>query len=298
VLVIAVQNDADYKDLGAATSGATFFRSIGGSFGTATFGAIFANALTGNLSHYLAGIRLPPGFNAAAGASPAVLATLPPPVHTALVEAYAASIQTVFLVAVPIAFVAFLLSWLLKEVPLRGTTTVPDPAQALAPSAMPSGASSSGEVIRALSLLARRENGSPIYRALAEAAGVKLDPRSTWILFRLDGHPEVHLSALAGQLAMSTEQLASLFEPLAAQGLVTIQSENGAGSGSGRQLRLTPEGSAAIARLVMARRRLLGRHLGNWSDEMDERLSEDLLALGTDLLRNPSLRQAVLAWEP
>jgi EmrB/QacA subfamily drug resistance transporter len=73
VLVIAVQNVVPYRDLGVATSGATFFRSIGGSFGTAVFGAIFANQLTGNLAHYLAGTPVPPGFNAEAGASPAAL---------------------------------------------------------------------------------------------------------------------------------------------------------------------------------------------------------------------------------
>ena len=44
VLVIAVQNAIDYADLGAGTSGVTFFRSIGGSFGTAVFGAIFDRA--------------------------------------------------------------------------------------------------------------------------------------------------------------------------------------------------------------------------------------------------------------
>ena len=55
VLIIAVQNVVPYGDLGAATSGATFFRSIGGSFGTAVFGAIFSAQLGGNLRHYLAG---------------------------------------------------------------------------------------------------------------------------------------------------------------------------------------------------------------------------------------------------
>jgi hypothetical protein len=64
VLVIAVQNVVPYADLGAATSGATFFRSIGGSFGTAVFGAIFASQLKTNLPRYLAGVHLPAGFNA------------------------------------------------------------------------------------------------------------------------------------------------------------------------------------------------------------------------------------------
>ncbi len=46
VLVIAVQNTAsNYADLGAATSGVTFFRTIGGAFGVSVFGAIFTNQL-------------------------------------------------------------------------------------------------------------------------------------------------------------------------------------------------------------------------------------------------------------
>ena len=39
VLVLAVQNAVEYRDLGSATSGATLFRSIGGSLGTAVLGA-------------------------------------------------------------------------------------------------------------------------------------------------------------------------------------------------------------------------------------------------------------------
>jgi hypothetical protein len=59
VLVIAVQNTVSYTDLGAATSGVTFFRTIGGSFGVSVFGAIFANQLAAQLGHALAGRRLP-----------------------------------------------------------------------------------------------------------------------------------------------------------------------------------------------------------------------------------------------
>ncbi len=119
VLVIAVQNAVSHSELGVATSGATFFRSIGGSFGTAVFGAIFANVLTGNLRHYLAGVRLPADFVGAAGASPAVLARLPRPVHLGYIQAVTASLHPVFLWAVPFAVLAFVVTWLLKEVPLR-----------------------------------------------------------------------------------------------------------------------------------------------------------------------------------
>jgi EmrB/QacA subfamily drug resistance transporter len=125
VLVIAVQNAVPHSELGVATSGATFFRSIGGSFGTAIFGAIFANVLTGNLVHYLAGTRLPAGFSGAAGASPAALAKLPPAVHAGYIQAVNASLHPVFLWAVPFAILAFAITWLLKEVPLRKTVHAP-----------------------------------------------------------------------------------------------------------------------------------------------------------------------------
>lgn len=50
VLTIAVQNTVDYADLGTATSGVTFFRTLGSSFGTAVFGTIYANTLGPNLT--------------------------------------------------------------------------------------------------------------------------------------------------------------------------------------------------------------------------------------------------------
>jgi predicted MFS family arabinose efflux permease len=137
VLVIAVQNAVPYKDLGVATSGTTFFRSIGGSFGTAIFGAIFASQLDRNLVHFLAGTPVPTRFHGSAGASPASLAKLPAAVHAGYIEAFATSLHTVFLVATPIAAVGFVVSLFLKEVPLRKTTQATDPADSRAPSAKP-----------------------------------------------------------------------------------------------------------------------------------------------------------------
>jgi EmrB/QacA subfamily drug resistance transporter len=118
VLVIIVQNAVPHNELGVATSGATFFRSIGGSFGTAIFGAIFSNVLVGNLARHLHGVSLPAGFSSA-NATPALLSHLPAAVHLGFVSGYAESIQTVFIVAVPIAALAFLATWLIPQVELR-----------------------------------------------------------------------------------------------------------------------------------------------------------------------------------
>jgi EmrB/QacA subfamily drug resistance transporter len=153
VLVLIVQNAVPYSELGVATSGATFFRSIGGSFGTAIFGAIFSNVLVGNLARHLHGASLPSGFSTSS-VTPALLHTLSPAIQRGLAAGYAESIQTVFMIAAPIGFIAFLASWLIPRLELRRgvrTTTqvsstdsggdvaapqpLPDPPEPLAPDA-------------------------------------------------------------------------------------------------------------------------------------------------------------------
>jgi len=116
--VLIVQNAVPYSELGVATSGATFFRSIGGSFGTAIFGAIFSNVLVGNLARHLGGAKLPSGLTTSS-VTPAILDKLPRAVHHGLIVAYAQTIQTVFVIAAPISLVAFLASWLIPHVELR-----------------------------------------------------------------------------------------------------------------------------------------------------------------------------------
>jgi EmrB/QacA subfamily drug resistance transporter len=131
VLVIIVQNGVPHSELGVATSGATFFRSIGGSFGTAIFGAIFSNVLVSNLASHLHGVHLPAGFTSS-DVTPAALGHLSAAVRAGFVNGYAESIQTVFLIAVPIAALAFLASWLIPQVELRSWAS---PAASAAPAA-------------------------------------------------------------------------------------------------------------------------------------------------------------------
>jgi EmrB/QacA subfamily drug resistance transporter len=120
VLVIAVQNAVEQRDLGVGTSSATFLRSMGASFGVAIFGAIFSNQLASNLRKNLPASALHSGINPASlEGNPAQLAHLPPAIHTGLINAVSESLHVVFLTAVPILVVAFFLTLLIKEVPLR-----------------------------------------------------------------------------------------------------------------------------------------------------------------------------------
>lgn len=123
VLTIAVQNTVDYADLGTATSGVTFFRTIGSSFGTAVFGTIYANTLKTNLAD---GVRrsaqltgADPAHLATAAGSPAGLHALPKAEAAPIISAYADSLHTVFLWTVPVAGLGFVVALFLKQVKLR-----------------------------------------------------------------------------------------------------------------------------------------------------------------------------------
>ena len=303
VLVIAVQNVVPYGDLGAATSGVTFFRSIGGSFGTAVFGAIFSAQLGGNLRHYLAGKPIPAGFNPSAGSSPAALAKLPPAVHLGYEQAFAASLHTVFLVAVPISAVAFGLSWLLKEVPLRKTSTATNQGQSLAPTAAPAACTSLDEMGRALSVLASGQNRDRIYERLADRAGVTLDAAGCWMLLRIHEHPEDDVAARSERLHLPEDTVRLLLGNLESRGLIT--SANGAARpaagvpdatgvpggpaiGVNGHVNLTDEGEAAASRLVTARRDALSDLVQDWNPEQHAELAAMLTRLARHLAEGPA----------
>jgi EmrB/QacA subfamily drug resistance transporter len=124
VLVLAVQNAVDRRDIGVATSGSLLFRQIGGSL----FGTIFANRLGSELA-----ARIPSGAPLPATNDPAAIRALPLPVRNAFEDAFAAALHPVFLTAAVVALVAFALTWLLREVPLQHAPTELVPEQDPAP---------------------------------------------------------------------------------------------------------------------------------------------------------------------
>ena len=129
VLVIAVQNAVEHRDLGVATSSNAFFRSLGGAFGTAVFGAIF----TARLGHWMPRL-LPAGSEGMDPrllmGSPEQIRALDPAVQLAVVESFARSVSAVFLWAVPIAVVGFIVVLFIPELPLRDTAHVGAHAEA------------------------------------------------------------------------------------------------------------------------------------------------------------------------
>src|SRR5437588_823684 len=288
VLVIAVQNAWAYRNLGAATSGVTFFRSIGGSFGTAIFGAIFSNQLASHLSSLAS--SLPSGFNLSNAESVAAIQHLPAAVRAEVVHAYTQSLSTVFLVAVPVIAVAFILSWLLPEVRLRTTTQATDVGQTFA---MPTARSSQEEIERALHVLASRDSLFLIYRRLAARAGVALDPLSCWLLFRLQDQTPLSQESLAQRFHVPADRLTPSIESLLQKKLVTLTAQ--ADGQAGDQLQLTAAGQQTIDRLTTASHDSLAKLLDGWSPEQEAELATLLRRVAADLFSEQSSKELVSA---
>ncbi|WP_051114730.1 MDR family MFS transporter [Actinokineospora enzanensis] len=117
VLTIVVQNTADYRDLGAATSGVTFFRTLGSSFGASIMGTVYTNQLGDVLPRALATTGVAP----AAVAEPSLVHVLPDAARAPIVHAYSEALQIVFLAGVPVAVLGFLVALFLPQVSIRGT---------------------------------------------------------------------------------------------------------------------------------------------------------------------------------
>ncbi len=121
VLILAAQNAVDYTDLGVATSGATLFRLIGGSVGTAALGAIFAARMNGYLATHLPANLTPAGAGTGVNLSPRMIAGMPTVVRDAYAAGVTAGLSRIFLVATGIGVIGFVLIWFLPEKPLRET---------------------------------------------------------------------------------------------------------------------------------------------------------------------------------
>ncbi len=262
VLVIAVQNAVDYKDLGVATSGAMLFRLIGGSFGTAVLGAIFASKLAVQLRDTLpAEVLATTGTSAAV--SPGSLALMP----DALRHIY-----------------GFAVAWLLPERPLRETVAAAaggDVGGELADAfAMPTDRDSASQLMRGLSVLADRDVQRAHIVHIVERAGLQLSPVAAWLLLKLGRGTEMDMEALATKHHLEAPRLQDGLDELLSGGMIM---ERGITDGCLAH-ELTAEGSEALALLATARRARLAELFADWPQERHEELAAALRRLARELV--------------
>ena len=275
VLIIAVQNAVDYRDLGVATSNAILFRFIGGSLGTALLGAVLATQLHANVQ------RLMPGTGALDLISPQSLAALSPSVRGMYVEAFVASLSTVFLVATIIACFGLLVSFLLPERPLRETiaaATEADIGGEIGQTfAMPTDLDSRQQLLRGLAVLADRDVRRRYIAAIVTRAGVDLSPTAAWLLVHIEREPGVNINELARREKCDAKNLQAATAELLDESLIS------AGSVA-NVYQLTEAGCEIYNRLVVARREHLAELWPEWSPKKREEVAQILRRLARELV--------------
>lgn len=136
-LLVAIQNDAEPRDMGVATASATFFRQIGGTVGTAVFLSILFSTVGDKIGEALRSAFGSPDFQAAlarpenrefAGSlqsgqgfdldNTEFLNGLDPVLARPFLDGFSGSIDLVFLVGSVVTLVGFVIVWFLREVPL------------------------------------------------------------------------------------------------------------------------------------------------------------------------------------
>ena len=275
VLVLATQNAVPYQQLGVATSGSTLFRQVGGSIGVSIFGAIFANRLATELAD-----RLPPGVHAPAAANPALVHQLPEEVKQPFLEAFTAALHPVFLAATGFAVAAFLLTWLLREVPLRATA----PAEGIGESfASPRDDRSDHELERIISAVASGRMRSEIYKRIVDAAGLDLTAAEAWLLGRIA--IEGRIDGLGPPRSATPEEVALLTARLLQRSFLEVDLEDD-------RIELSDIGRRAYQQLVESGRTELTGLIADATppaevDNVLRRLAASLLA---DMPKNGTLK--------
>ncbi len=253
VLVVAVQNAVDYKDLGVATSGITLLRNIGSSVGTAIIGTIFATQLASKLSHDFP--HSPELVQSSRSLSSAALAALPPSVRSEFLDVYSQALSTAFRVAAIVSIVAFIASWFVKQLPMRTTVTTEGIGEAFG---APRSPDSLAEIGRALSVLVGRQKMAEYLARVASEAGVDLPLASCWLLVQLRTHPGLDESALrnaAQRHKLTPEATLGAVHDVKDRGLVD------------ESMHLTPTGVEVADRLTWAVRDRLQGLLEGWSPD-------------------------------
>ena len=262
VLVLAAQNAVPYELLGVATSGSTLFRQVGGSVGVAIFGAIFANRLASELAD-----ALPPGTTPPEAVSPELVGQLPDAVRLPYLEAFSAALVPVFVFAAAVSALAFALTWLLREVPLRKSVAAEGISESFA---MPREAESLPELERIVTTLVRRENHWRVYDQLARRSGLDLKPAELWLVARLGEGADIDLD---------DPRLAGAGDSLRERGFLVDG-------------RLGAEGEAVYGRVLAARRQGLSGLLDGWEPEQHAEVRAMLDRLAQALVSEPPVVSA------
>ncbi|HCT80211.1 MAG TPA: MFS transporter [Micromonosporaceae bacterium] len=272
VLTIVVQNTVPYHDLGVATSGVTFLRTLGSSFGVALFGTVYSNSLTDQLAK---APPLPAGINPASLQSPKGVHALPSPLREIVVGGYTEALQAVFISAIPVGILAMLIALFLKQVPLRDTARAAanDIGEGFA---VPEGDNRVDLLEAAISRVWHD-------KGLEMAPQVFRDPANAWCLSRValfdEYRGQAKLEAIAKRYGVPPGVLEPAFDRCVQAGY--LMREDG-------ELKLTPRGVAEYDRIAAAWRDWLESELADWGEIGDHEFEQALNQAARQLVTEDS----------
>jgi DNA-binding MarR family transcriptional regulator len=218
--------------------------------------------------------RVPRTVHVPTAANPAIVRHLPAAVRAPYIDAFAHALQPVFRLAAIVSVAGFLISWLLRELPLRQTAAAEGVGESFA---SPREDSSERELERILSSLLQREERQRVYDALVNHSGVEITPPEGWVLNRIGERASPHSAPeLAVELHVPPKQLREPLAALTQRGYITTD--------SGEMLELTESGRAAREQLIAAGRAELCRLLDGWRPEEDEDMQPVLRRLAGALV--------------
>jgi hypothetical protein len=282
VLTIAVQNTVAYGDLGTATAGSTFFRTVGSSVGTAVFGTLYSNQLATELAKAFA---IEPSVSSAVATSASALHKLSSAVAQPFIDAYTNAINHVFTCVVPVAVVGVVVSLFLKQVPLRDTARAgaTDLGEGFA---TPDSADADRQLERTVAQLIRKRAPAAAPEILA-VAGVELTVGEAWVVGQVQLRSRRGTPATLADIARAHRVPPDVLAPVFAQA-----ANAGHLRADGEGLALTDAGDLAFHQLTAAWRRWLDTQLEDWdtTDPVDRaRLDRAIDALADRLLNEDQI---------
>jgi len=273
VPTVVVQSTVDYADLGVATSGVSFLRTMGSSFGVAVFGSIYAHQLPEKLAPAVQAAQVDPRLAATVEG----VRNLPAATRSLITAAYADALHVVFLMAVPVAALGFLTALLLKEVPLRDTARMAagDVGDNFA---APSSFDSEHELAKLAALVVQHHKRNPAPEVLAES-GLPLTTAQAWLIMRVfRGGRETGAATLAA-ITADLKMPPGVVEPLATQLVAAGYLSETLG-----QYRFTPAGLEMFQRFVGAFRTWIRTRLAEWDPENSEAFAAAVDRLATQMI--------------
>lgn len=170
-------------------------------------------------------------------------------------DLFVTALHPVFVTATLLSLGAFMLTFALKEIPLRTSLAAEAPNDAFQ---LPREATSLAELERIIARVSAKENRWQVYLKVAAEAGITLAPDELWLLARIaETHSPQTVDQLTARLRIDPHDLAVLLDRLRAAEVIEKSSAG--------LIEPSPRGRDTFDRLIRKREDDLQAMLADWN---------------------------------